>query len=488
MQRHIRWLWAGLMLVLPISSFPPIARLIGVQSVAALSIVFLLALFLLWFIPYLWRGGRLPAATLPLLVFILAALLATLGSFLLPIPNFRDISRGDAILEGLVTLAVGISAYLLAASWPAQKNDLAFLLRWLNYGGGILVLWSGAQAYYALIAGGYPAWMETLQAAISSSGQLYYRRVTGLAFEPSWLAHQLNMIYLPWWLAATLRNTSAHGFRIWKLSLENILLICGVATLIASFSRVGWLAFLVVLAYVILLASIKLVKWLQHQLSHRWTKQGWQIFGKTALPVLLSVALIAVYAGMFLGAGYGLSRLDPRMRQLFDFQTLRQEGFLMFANRLVFAERIVFWQTGFEVFNDYPVLGVGIGNAGYFFPEKMPAFGYGLTEVSRLLFEQSNLPNTKALWSRLAAETGLVGLALFLTWLFVLFRSGLALAQSHERDLQAVGLFGQLVIVGLLIEGFSLDTFALPYYWLSLGFLTSGFRLWSDEGKPTEGT
>lgn len=159
---------------------------------------------------------------------------------------------------------------------------------------------------------------------------------------------------------------------------------------------------------------------------------------------------------------------------------------MMFANRLVFAERVVFWQTGYEVFNDYPVLGVGIGNAGYYFPEKMPAFGYGLTEVSRLLFEYSGLPNTKSMWTRLAAETGLIGLSLFLTWLAVLWFSGRSLKHSTNRLTQAIGLFGLFVMVGLLIEGFSVDTFALPYFWLSLGILTAGLNQWLAETTATD--
>jgi len=59
MPRLVRWLWAALMLALPFSSFPLISRTLGVQSVAALSVVFLLLLFIVWFVPHLWRGGRL---------------------------------------------------------------------------------------------------------------------------------------------------------------------------------------------------------------------------------------------------------------------------------------------------------------------------------------------------------------------------------------------------------------------------------------------
>ncbi len=485
MQRLVRWTWAALMLLLPISSFPLISRGLGVQSVAALSIVFLFILLVIWFIPYLIRGRRLPLATLPILIFAAVALIATLAAFFIEIPAFREFTRWRTAVENLVTLGIGLSAYLIASSWPVNKADFNHLLRWLNYGGLVIILWSAIQAYFTFIAGGYPGWLEKMQSLLSASGLLYYRRVTGLAFEPSWLAHMLNMIYLPWWLAATLRKTSAHSFRILHVSFENLLLAGGAATLFASYSRVGWLAFLLVIAYIILDLNLRLVGWLRGSITRRWSRPFWQIVGKTALPILLFMGLIGVYLGMFLSAGYGLSKLDPRMAQLFDVKTLKEEGVMMFANRLVFAERLVFWQTGYEIFNDHPVLGVGIGNAGYFFPEKMGAFGYALTEVGQLLYESPGLPNTKALWTRMAAETGLAGLATFITWLIVLWTCARGLGTSPDRLHRALGSFGQFVLVALLIEGFSVDTFALPYFWLALGIMTAGFQHWVVNGSTS---
>ncbi|HWR66130.1 MAG TPA: O-antigen ligase family protein [Bellilinea sp.] len=486
MPRLVRWLWAALMLALPFSSFPLISRTLGVQSVAALSVVFLFILLVVWCLPYLWHGGRLPLAAIPILAFVLVALFATFGSMFIDMPAFRDFSRWRNTVENLVTLGVGISAYLIASSWPAEKKDFDHLLRWLNYGGALIILWSGIQAYYAFITGVYPAWLETIQGWISSSGLLYFRRVTGLAFEPSWLAHMLNLIYLPWWLAASLNKTTVHRFRLWHISLENLLLVGGIGVLFASYSRIGWLAFLVVAAFVILNLNLRLIGWLRGVITRRWSRPFWQTVGRTALPIVLSIGLVGVYAGMFLGAGFGLSKLDPRMAQLFDVQTLKEEGVLMFSSRLVFAERLVFWQTGYEIFNDHPVLGVGLGNAGYYFPEKMVAFGYGLTEISQMLFENSSLPNTKSLWSRLAAETGLAGLGIFLTWMVIQYACARTLTKAKDRQFRALGWFGQFVLVALLIEGFSVDTFALPYFWLALGIVTAGFTVWVNVAEQAD--
>jgi hypothetical protein len=95
-----------------------------------------------------------------------------------------------------------------------------------------------------------------------------------------------------------------------------------------------------------------------------------------------------------------------------------------------------------------------------------------------MLFENSSLPNTKSLWSRLAAETGLMGLGIFLTWMVIQYATARTLTKAKGRKFRALGWFGQFVLVALLIEGFSVDTFALPYFWLALGFVTAAFTVW----------
>ena len=43
-----------------------------------------------------------------------------------------------------------------------------------------------------------------------------------------------------------------------------------------------------------------------------------------------------------------------------------------------------------------------------------------------------------------------------------------------------MGLAGQLLIIALIVEGFSLDTFGLPYYWIGLGLIVASWRSKSD--------
>jgi O-antigen ligase len=165
------------------------------------------------------------------------------------------------------------------------------------------------------------------------------------------------------------------------------------------------------------------------------------------------------------------------MATLFNISALKQGNFMVYANQLVIAERVVFWQTGWDVFNDYPILGVGLGNTGYFFPDKMSPFGWGLVEVNHLIFAEDNVPNTKSMWSRLLSETGLVGFAVFLCWFLVMWATGGSLQRRRSPILRVFGLAGQLAVLAFLVEGFSIDSFALPYLWVTLGLAASAWRI-----------
>lgn len=474
--RLITLIWAAAFILLPLTSFPLVSELVGGSLVAPLSILLIGVLVVVWFVPYLWKGGKLPIQSLPLIAFAVIAVLSCLVSYFRIIPIFRDHNFSFNMIEGLLTLFIGIASYLLVAVWAGDSKNLGVALRWIHWGGVAVVLWSAVQAIYFHFIGAYPNWMWSLQDFFTSNGILFNNRVTGLAYEPSWLAHQLNMLYLPLWVSATINRFSIFKFRVLKLSLENFLLAGGLATLFLSYSRIGWLAFIATIAYLLLVINLKFIRRVQNWLMKKWKNTGWIVVGKIFLPLLLVLLLIVVYAGLILSSGYLMSKLDPRMSELFNLTYLRLNGFEYFSNKLVFAERLVYWQTGFEIFNRHPWLGVGINNAGYYFPEEMVPFGWLLTEISVLFNKASSLPNTKSLWVRLLAETGVIGFSFFIAWLFVLWQSFQKLWKSSLPITRTLGLAGVLGLTALVIEGFSIDSFALPYFWILFGLGTAALQ------------
>ncbi len=477
----LRWLgsfiWGAAVLLLPITSLPWLIDWSGASTVAPVSIVFLFALGLFWLVPYLFRGGEIPREIAPFGLFLLFVILSWALSFYRLIPSFRDRSPVVESLEAFITLAMAAATYLITSAWIfAKKRYLHITLVLINASGFLLLVWSTVQAVYVIFYNShYPFDLIQLQNFFSARhNPLFWKRVTGFAYEPSWLAHQLNLIYLAYWLAASVRGYSVHRRRLWKISIENILLIWGLFILFESFSRVGWLSFFVMIAVLAVEKNLVIARKTHHFIFTRLRIRA--AFQRIARPFFAGILLIIFFA-TYLAAGVGLlyvgSKYEPRLQRFFSKDLLKAGGMLELTNDLFFAERAVYWTSGWYVFDDHPILGVGIGNLGYYFPQKMPAFGWGLTEVLDLFNRFSVIPNSKSMWVRIAAENGMVGLVLFLTWYAVLLSSAWALRKAKDPTLQTLGLFGQLMLIGFIVEGFSVDSYALPYFWFSAGFLTA---------------
>jgi O-antigen ligase len=96
------------------------------------------------------------------------------------------------------------------------------------------------------------------------------------------------------------------------------------------------------------------------------------------------------------------------------------------------------------------------------------------------------LPNTKNLWVRLLSETGFLGFAIFLAWLYLLWRGTIIIRKSKSDVLRILGLAGQFFILAYLVEGFSMDSFAMPYQWVMTGLISAGAMVARREVRGKE--
>lgn len=470
--------WIGLVALLPVTSLPLMVRLLGSDSVAAPSGLFLLLFVITWLIPYfLIKKGTIPRQALPFLGFVMVALISTCLASFAAVPPYKDASVIRQQIVAVLTLAVGLCFYLAAMLWHSDENRLLLSLRVINWSGLVMVGWALAQAIVWYAFERYPDWMRDFH-DLYSIGPLNRQRVLGFALEPSWLAHQLNMLYLPWWLAATIRKFSVHRTRFLGLTIENGMLILGSMVLFLTLSRIGLLAYLLMVIYIMWL----LTSWISHQLSSCLVgrKPFRSMDNRHILPLLRLVIIFfisAMYLLILLGIGYSLSRFDPRTAKLFEFEPGRQQAIMYYAQQLNIVARLVYWQSGWEIFNDHPWLGVGLGTAGFYMPAKLSNYAWGLIEIRLLLYRWTTLLNIKSLWVRILAETGLIGFAFFLSWLYVFLISARFLEKSQTRLQVTLGSMGIFLCLGLLLEGFSIDSFALPYIWFSFGLVTAALRI-----------
>ena len=441
---------------------PVVASLLGSDSVASPSIIFLILLIFLWLVPGIIINRPFHRSILPLLIFVVVSIVGTILSFFYDMPAFKGINQFSPIISAVSTLLLGFLFFVCASSLPSNRDIFKKTMRIINWSGLVIFLWSGLQVAFWFVFKGYPQWLFDLQGLVSSR-VLYRQRVTGFALEPSWFAHQLNMFYLPFWLSFSLNKKSNHSFRLFFLTFENILLIFGIISLLLTFSRVGLASFVMMLLLIGISLHNKIVRVIKEKIFKE----------KRVSNLVISILLAIIYAFLIGASAIIFSKTDPRMAKLFDFSLERENPFISYFDQLQFGERVIYWLSGWNIFNKYPLLGVGLGNAGFYFPSSIPSQGWGLVEVSKLINRTRTLLNIKSLWFRLLAETGLIGFSIFIGWLISLSFYFVEKMRSIDISKKILGFIGGFVLLGLIFEGLSIDSFALPYFWISLGIAVS---------------
>jgi O-antigen ligase len=395
-------------------------------------------------------------------------------------------------IRALLTLVIGVSFYFVASVYPMSENRLRSSLRWLYLGAILTLFWSSIQAFFVFrnialdIVGpdSYPNLVSKIHRFFSIR-DLFAQRVTGLTYEPSFLADQLVVLFLPLWLASIIKRYSVFSSKRTIYSVELWLVLWGLLVLFLSQSRIGILSAFALLGCLGVVGAWKLAGILLNYLQTRiQTGNGIRIDHSTHSwfrYVIFSLFVLLILAMMFAVVVLA-SRFDPRVEELFEInyrQILEQydEPIYDLASKLGYAERLMYWTGGFRVFSRYPILGIGLGNAGFEFLGTVPSYGYRLPEIIHIVSGSPQFPNPKNLWIRILAETGVAGFSLFLIWMLLLGLGAWSLLKRREGIWTVLGLAGLLALLAQVLEGFSLDTFALPQLWIMLGLLTTAITL-----------
>lgn len=476
-------LWALVWIGLPLTSFPLLTRLTG-ATVAPFSAIPLALLALVWFLPYLLRRGSLPHESVPFIIFTLFVIALAAYSFFEDVGIFKNKTMLSQLVRTFLPFATGAAFFLISSAWAKSSASLRRCLQFIHIGGALMLVWSIAQAVVLnLFQGQFPPIMQTIAAALATQMSLDgFTRVIGLAFEPSWFANQLNLLYLPLWLAATYQRTTVFP-KLWKISVENILLVAGVVLFFLASPRIGAAAFMLMMLYLFLKFNVAAYHWVINRLTHFWSALKHPQLIKLGVGILIILIFISIYAVFSLGALKIASERDYRIKVLLsspftpqemnELRALDENALFMVGQRLLFLERTVFWMTGWHIFNDHPWVGVGLGNAGYHFVSHMPSVGWATVELRANIYRNEGLPNTKSIWFRLLAETGIIGFSLFVVWLLVLWFSTTSSLHSREDTIKTVAMAGQLALLALIFEGLSIDTFGLPYLFVISGLAAS---------------
>jgi O-antigen ligase len=458
-------LWGVVLVTLPVTSFRYMP-LMGSGTIVRPLALYPLGLLMPVLLYQIWtkRITHPWNRTLTiLLAFTLTALLSTaIGALYAPI-ELRGQGYWDRALRAWITFVIGLSFFVSAMWMNRNEDDLKFSLKWLFAGLVLHIMWGGIQAVG--LNTGLRDELNKIQTLFSTRGLVRNKRISGFAYEPSWLAGQLASLYIPWLFAALLARYRMSRFK-W---LEPLLFIGGLVILLLTFSRSGLAILLGAALITFLVAGSDTMKsvwgWYRAGFRRIDDKSRWETIQAPWIRIVVSLILIGavVGTGLFLAdKGYIAAFWSSSAESLFDY-----------AVDVYLGPRLAYVTAALSAFQSHPVTGVGLGASGFYMYQNMPDWSLiNIPEISRQLSPLSNLyPNPKNMYVRLLAETGLPGFTLYVSFLFTSFAyawMNLRKKIKLNRFLGAAGLFS---VIAVAMQGISQDSFAVPEIWINLGVL-----------------
>lgn len=470
---RIEWAtWVLFLVTLPVTSFPFFPSIMGGSAlVRPLSIYPLALLLVISVLPRLLKL-HLPRSVNALLAFVCVALVSSVLSLLRGIDPLLGVTVEDRVLRNLLTLGIGIGIYLTVSMLPRSEAALRHSLRWLYAGFSFALLWGSLQAGYVIT--GSTSWfglMSTLQDYVSTR-RLFGNRVSGMTYEPNWFAEQLTFLLLPFLLSAVLTNTTVFHWRWKRVTVEVLLTIWTIALLPFTFSRAGVLNLGVMVALAVLFLRPRPAK-----------KAGVPVprARLIATRLLQAVLVLAIIAGLIYAAG----TRNEFFARIWDYWEKKNTSLTGYFEYLGFGARFTYAETAFRVYENHPWIGVGLGNYAFFFEEMLA--DRPLAEIPEVLRQvtpdigRSQLVTSKNIYTRLLAETGIIGTAVFLAFVLTILGGALYLWFSRHPGEKYWGTAGILGMAVFFLAAFSFDSFALPNMWVVFGLITAANRIFSPE-------
>jgi O-antigen ligase len=469
-----RFLWGAALFTLPITSFryfPFLGDSTYVRPLSLYPVALLLPLLLIQLVRGKTSVPRAGTLT-PLLGFVLIALIATsIGLLLNPLP-LRGQDYLGRVVRAWATLLIGLAFFVAAAWMNRDEEDLRFSIKWLLAGFVVDILWSGVQAlafYTPLLK---KVTVTHWQRTFSMRELVKTNRVSGMAYEPAWLAGQIATVYLPWLFASLLTRWRVTRFK-W---LEMILLGFAVLLLLATFSRGGLLT---VVGAAIL--TFLFVGRAELRAGWNWFISGFQAGNSWFLRVGLVILFVGALAGaaLFLSQkGYITRLFNTRAESLADFIIENSAG-----------ARAAYTFGALGAYEESPITGVGLGASGFYIYEHLPDWTLTtVPEIARQLSPDNRLyPNPKNLYVRLLAETGLIGFFVFIAFLFSILGDALTTMGSQTAFGRYLGIAGIFSWFAVALYNITQDSFATPNLWINFGILVgmTAFTMRSEQNSLT---
>lgn len=131
-------------------------------------------------------------------------------------------------------------------------------------------------------------------------------------------------------------------------------------------------------------------------------------------------------------------------------------------------QRLLYWEHGWDMMKDYPVLGVGYFNFAPYYEQHYP---------EDMLYENAQLPHN--IFVQVGTDTGFVGLFIYIMLIFSVFSNGkkiraICLERGAAGDFSAQISRGlEAGFIGFLVAGQFVTVAYYPFMWIQLALMTS---------------
>ncbi|MEJ2758143.1 MAG: O-antigen ligase family protein [Anaerolineales bacterium] len=422
LEKWMQVLWGLVLFTMPVTSFRWLPNVMGTTHVRPMAFYPLALLVPILFF-YLWKNKafRWPPATAPLLGFLLAAAISTVVGGLHAPLDLRGQTYWGWAFRAWLSLGIGMGFFWVSVLLSRSEEMLRRTLPWLYAGLGLTIVWGIIQAVALHTSLLNIDWVNKVQ-LLFSIRRVVDNRISGFAYEPSWLADQITIFYVPWLFAALVTRVRITKYR-W---LEPALLFGALVVLLLTYSRSGVIGLLFSVTVALLtvgrglLVSIWSWFWgplVSPELPGRWYR----------------LLILLVIIGMLAGAFWWLNQFDYFAN---IWRADMSQGLVEYVKDIAAGPRLAYIDAGIRIFNLHPWLGVGLGGSSFYLFDYLPHGA--LTdpyEIALQFSPDSNvIPNVRNLIVRLLSALSTLTAPVIWTTLGMIVGYALHVTDSPELE------------------------------------------------------
>lgn len=281
---------------------------------------------------------------------------------------------------------------------------------------------------------------------------LYGGRVILTNQEPSISAYLLQVLLYPFLFASFIANYSIFKIKFLCFKPEYLLFIISIPILFLTFSTAAYFVFFIQILIVFLL-----------YVNHNKITFSFLFKPKKMFLILLLLLTISIF----------IYQIMPQKYLIIAKMSI-DKLFMKGSGSESAQTRYGFILAGLIEFLHYPILGVGLSNSKYLFANFIPEWAYNSEVISYIQTGKALGP--KSLWTLLLGETGIVGFAVFIYFLFSLSKSFFIIKLQNNEE-YFIKYSYIIFLFTFLMHGFNSAALFFIFQWAILGIFVAMIEL-----------